>query len=569
MAEPAFHGVLTAWCTPMPPWKDIMPSNLSRRRFLAATGVATGGVVLGRADHALAGSRGSGGSAELNIVFVLDGLRPDSVNPADTPNIHRLRQEGVFFAQAHAEVPTVTRVNGPAWGTGMHASRHGLVGNAMYIPEMDPNAAISTGNPYTLLELDEKTGAIVLTETLGQRLQRQGKKLVAIGSAAAGGGPFLVNPTAQHGTGVSITYIRPEGPLTFPEEGGQVMRDRFGAPPGGSSAEAIDYCTAVVNEYILTDLGPDVLFFWMSEPDHSQHPNAAGSPEAIANIRNADRNLGTVLDRLDKLGLADSTNIFVVSDHGFTLNDFGVNVEDELIAAGLKAGPDSSDVVVAVTGSALVYVSERDPQRIQEVIEFLQQQEWVGALYTAAHRPEDGNYRSAGDNAPAKGWVDGTLSLELIHQANPVRGGDMLVTFPWSSRPNPFGVRGTSHRAVRGPTRPISGSASGHGGVSPYDITNTMIAWGPDVKSGVVSQVPAGNVDVAPTILSLATGEEPALDGRVLKEALKDGPDPASIPSSTRVVTAPPGKGRAGSAAQISLVGDSRYIDKSWPLHGH
>ncbi|MQA05532.1 MAG: sulfatase-like hydrolase/transferase [Streptosporangiales bacterium] len=493
--------------------------------------------------------------AGLNVVFALDGLRPDSVNPADTPNIHRLRQQGVTFARAHADLPTTTRVNAAAWGTGMHPSRHGLVGNAIHVPAMAENAAIGTGNPYTLLELAARSGPVLLTETLGERLQRHGKRLVVIGSAANGGGPFLVNPTARDGTGVSITYLRPDGPLTFPAAVGETIRDRFGPPPGGSSTEAIDYCTAVVDEYVLTELGPDVLFFWMSEPDHSQHPYGVGSPEAVASLRDADHDVGTVLDRLDRLGVADRTNVFVVSDHGHTRTTFGVNLADELVAAGLKAGPDSSDVVVAVTGSALLFVRDRDPARIREITEFLQRQEWAGALYTAARSPDDSD--------PTTGWVEGTLSLELVHQAHPVRGADILVTFPWSSRPNPFGVRGSSYRATTRPTGP-SESVSGHGGVGPHDITTTMIACGPDFRSGVVSHVPAGNVDLAPTILALATGEEPALDGRVLKEALKDGPAPATVRTSTRVLTAPPGNGRTGSAVQVSLADGHRYVDKSW-----
>ena len=35
------------------------------------------------------------GKARLNLVFILDGLRPDSVNPEDTPNIYKLREQGM------------------------------------------------------------------------------------------------------------------------------------------------------------------------------------------------------------------------------------------------------------------------------------------------------------------------------------------------------------------------------------------------------------------------------------------------------------------------------------------
>jgi hypothetical protein len=41
------------------------------------------------------------GNATLNLVLVLDGLRPDSITADETPNLWRLRQEGVNFLNRH------------------------------------------------------------------------------------------------------------------------------------------------------------------------------------------------------------------------------------------------------------------------------------------------------------------------------------------------------------------------------------------------------------------------------------------------------------------------------------
>jgi len=57
--------------------------------------------------------------SRLVIVFVVDGLRPDSITAEDTPTLFRLRAEGVDFADSHAVFPTVTRVNAAALATGM------------------------------------------------------------------------------------------------------------------------------------------------------------------------------------------------------------------------------------------------------------------------------------------------------------------------------------------------------------------------------------------------------------------------------------------------------------------
>ncbi len=37
------------------------------------------------------------GQARLILVFILDGLRPEAINPDDAPNLFRLRQEGVNY----------------------------------------------------------------------------------------------------------------------------------------------------------------------------------------------------------------------------------------------------------------------------------------------------------------------------------------------------------------------------------------------------------------------------------------------------------------------------------------
>ena len=54
------------------------------------------------------------------------------------------------------------------------------------------------------------------------------------------------------------------------------------------------------------------------------------------------------------------------------------------------------------------------------------------------------------------------------------------------------------------------------------------------------------------------------LDGRILVEALADGPDAEHMVAETRVHTVQAGAYRA--ALQISEVAGHRYIDKSWRL---
>lgn len=517
-----------------------------------------------------------GGAADLNLVLVFDGLRPDSINAEDTPNLYRLREEGVNFTNSHAVVPTVTRVNAASLSTGTYPGTHGIVGNSMYIPEVDPTNAFSTGDANNLIELREKTGEVVLVDTLAERLGQRDKRVVSIGSGSSGSS-YLLNPDASEGSGVMINTGDPDGttPFAFPTEVGDDILERFGPPPTKEGVEnsnaSVDYMTTVFNEYVLSELRPDVATLWFTEPDGTQHATGAGSPESLEVIRNDDRNVGLILDRLNDLGLADDTNIFLTSDHGFSLTTAGINVAQDLIDAGLKASKDSDDVVVANTGASLIHVKDRDPRHIRKIVEYLQEQPYADALYTAAKRPVHGKYKPVRDDADAAdiadGWVDGTFSLELVHEANPQRGADILLTFPWTSETNTFGVPGTATTSTGGESGPRTGPGSGHGSFSPWDVRNTLIAWGTDFKDGVNSPVPAGNVDIAPTILALEGVDDTALvalDGRKLTEALNEGPDPLKVPYQTRTFVTEAADGAYRTAVQISEADGTRYVDKSW-----
>jgi hypothetical protein len=156
--------------------------------------------------------------------------------------------------------------------------------------------------------------------------------------------------------------------------------------------------------------------------------------------------------------------------------------------------------------------------------------------------------------------VAGTFALELIHAADTERGPDLVVTFPWTSAANGHGVPGTDLACVSGGA---TLHASDHGSMSPWNVRNTLIAWGAGLKRGVSVGAPAGNVDVAPTVLALLGLDQPdGLDGRVLAEALAGGPDARQVAVERQVQTAEAGAYRA--VLQVSVVEGRRYVDASW-----
>src|SRR5438105_3943548 len=144
------------------------------------------------------------GTASLNVVLVLDGLRPDSITAEETPNLWRLRQEGVNFANGHAVFPTVTRANATAIATGTYPSRNGIFGNTLYVREVNPNRAFPNDEHQNLLKLDAVTnGGMVLTESLGEILAKRGKTLAVVSSGSTGSA-LLANHRAPKGVGILV-----------------------------------------------------------------------------------------------------------------------------------------------------------------------------------------------------------------------------------------------------------------------------------------------------------------------------------------------------------------------------
>src|SRR5215467_4701681 len=495
-------------------------------------------------------------SARLILVLMVDGRRRDASNTEDTPSLFKLRQEGVNYLNGHSVFPTVTRVNATAMATGTYPGKNGIVGNTLYVPKVNPNRAFNNDDYKNLLKLDEVTqGNMVLVKSLGELLHVRGMKLAAV-SSGSGGQTLLLNPRAPKGVGILVNgELEPGALVAYPPRVNNEILSRFGPAPrkGGEKDPydtSVNWTQEVLREYVIPQLQPDVILNWIGEPDHMQHAFGVGSPEALRSIKNADRQVGLVLKKLEAAGLSDRTNIFVVSDHGFELNVFGVNTAQELIKAGLKANADSDDVVIAASGQAvLLHVKGRDSNRINTIVKFLQSQHWAGVMFTAARQ---------GDQEKIRGWVDGTFSLELIHMFHTERGPDIVLTFPWSSATNAFGVQGSDYSNTGAATGPLTGQASGHGSMSPWSVRNMFFAWGVDFKRGVTFRVPASNVDLTPTLLALK-----GIDGRVLLEALTGGPDEEQIPIETRTFTTETADGYRATI-QVTNLGSQRYIDKSW-----
>jgi len=472
-----------------------------------------------------------------HLVVVLDGLRPDYVTPELMPNLHALGRRGVVFAHHHAVFPTVTRVNAASIVTGTYPSRHGLMGNAVYFPQVDPKRFLDTGDYDNLIKIDQATHHELLTApTLSEILQPSGKRVLAAGSGSTGA-VYLLNHKLSGGAILHTTFARPE----------DLQREaaaRFGAaPPAGTPNDARN--RRAVD--LLLDLGlkrvdPAVTLLWISDPDTTGHAKGVGDPATLESIRRADGEIKRIEEGLQRAGLLDSCNIWVTSDHGFSTYTGAPDLSRVLEPfAGTLA--DGTPRIVA--GGGAIYLRAGDRSATSSIVKQLQRTPGVGAVFAPAI--EAGGLH---------GRESGTISYDAI-EWNHVRAADILFSPDWSDQRNAFGFAGTT----------ASGGVAGHGSSSPHDIHNVLAAAGPDLKRGAVVTTPSGNVDFAPTFLHLLGIDVPAsMQGRVLREALAEGGSaaPDVQPAEVTVSSADGSYTLTASYSTVSVDGRQyRYLDST------
>ncbi|MBU0695025.1 MAG: alkaline phosphatase family protein [Bacteroidetes bacterium] len=428
------------------------------------------------------------------LIVFFDGLRPDYINPELMPNLYHFKQNGSYGDQHHSVFPTVTRVNASSYATGSYPAKNGLMGNTVYFPEVDPLHGLNTGDAEDLMKITAATHNHLLTAiSLGELVQQMGSKMMVFSSGSSGQA-YLQNHTLSGGAIINTSMILPE--VLRP----QVINDLGAIPEHAypNSAQHEWIANAVI-KYALAPEGPLVSAVWFSDPDGTAHRDGIGTATANASIQSVDAQFGRILKALKDKGLTDQCNIIISADHGFVTDIGKKGVTEFLIEKGLKKDKNSDDVLVI--GGA-VYVKNHDAAVIKNIVQALQEEQWIGAIFTKA---------SASD--ALKGEVAGTLSFNSIHWNHATRSADILVDANWNDAANAAGYKGSS----------FSRGVAGHGGFSPYEVHIPLIASGPSFKKAFKSELPTSNVDITPTILYLSHIKVPKeMDGRVMYELLKE-----------------------------------------------
>jgi predicted AlkP superfamily pyrophosphatase or phosphodiesterase len=491
---------------------------------------------------ALACSSALAGEPRHVVVVVWDGMRPDFVSEKNTPALWQMAKEGVAFRNHHAVYPSATNVNGTAIATGVYPGHSGILANHVYRPELEAKKSIDVEAGAVVEKGDLwSAGKYVAAPTIAELLQEAGQSSVIATAKTVG---LLLDRHVDPARGKnSITLF---AGVSLPASVAASMTKTLGAfPPATKAGERDAWTTKALTDFLWRDQLPAFSLLWLGEPDYTEHGTAPGTSEALNAIKSADENFARMLAALDRRGARSTTDIFVVSDHGFSTIARMIDLRKILKEAEFNAvtefsgEPKPGDImIVGNGGTVLFYVMQQDARTTQRLVDFLQQSDFAGVIFTKK--------RMAGTFPLKRGGIDNETAP------------DVVLAFRWNDSKNQFGTPGMIDADWQRP----AGQGT-HATLSRFDMHNMLVAAGPDFRRGETDDIASGNVDLAPTILRVLGISPPQMDGRILSEAMVGGAS-AKLKAETETMEAtndfPIGKWR--QYLKVSRVGATIYLDE-------
>ena len=381
----------------------------------------------------------------------------------------------------------------------------------------------------------------------------------------------------------ALTLAKDNGDPTAPIPIARLKDGQTGDPldhSGALSRRGFAYLTDVFVNYILPNKKPDLMIFWSKEPDATSHAYGPGTYNSIDATRMNDEILGRVVEKLRQLGWEDSTDIIITQDHnhstvsgdlahyplravadgsvgpqdphGYSVSGFvrtaelltrdglkaydGAGCRDIPILSGITADgthlypamddqdgnvcgraqkytspryvvpkpiPAGAIVVAANAGSDYLFVPDGNIDTVKAAVASLQARLQFGAIFVSDRHGE----------------IAGTLPMSLIKTESSASGRapDIIVSFSYDENAAVAGKSGVSYASS-------VNRRGDHGSFSPTDVRISLMASGPQFKSNFSDPLPTANVDIAPTVAHILGLSMPDVQGRILEEALQNGP---------------------------------------------
>jgi arylsulfatase A-like enzyme len=225
------------------------------------------------------------------VIIGVDGLSPDGIRKAATPNLHQLMKSGASTLHARAVMPTVSSPNWASMIMGAGPEQHGITSNDWELNkfEITPTAVGSGGMFPTIFGL--------------LRSQRPSAKIACFHDWDSFSRLFerKAADVVEH----------PKGPVQTTER-------------------AIAY---------LKEKKPEFTFIHLDHVDDAGHTHGHGTTQYYQAVAEADRLIGLILQSLKDAGIADKTVVLVTADHGGKGKGHGGSTMGEIEIPWIIAGP--------------------------------------------------------------------------------------------------------------------------------------------------------------------------------------------------------------------------------------
>jgi phosphonoacetate hydrolase len=477
------------------------------------------------------------------LVIVFDALRPEFVTPELMPNLTDFANRGVRYTNSHSTFPTETRVNQSAVITGCYPAGHGIVANKFIDKDASPGKVFNTGDEDELkAAFEHLNGELFHRPTLSQRLAGIGKSFATL-STGTPGGARLINHDAEHSGNFRLSLHRPDAATPY----GVIEHiiKTIGPMPKYQlpALEWVSYGVDCYLDYIEKQIAPDAMVLWLSEPDESFHHIGIGAPGSLSAIAHVDQEFGRILERQREQINSGRLQIIALSDHGqISLKGEPLDLVAKFKAGGfsIDAAPNESSQGVAIIDNAGgIWLARPDTDLLGKLVDWLQHQDWCGPIFT-------------------REGIAGTLRHRDVGIAH-VRAPDISLVCRHEDSDNTWARRGQSwHDAGY----PVGGGC--HGGLSSYELHNFLGLAGGCFGEGLMMDLPAGNIDICPTIMKLF-GQNicDGVDGRILAEGLKN---PGNLNNQEPVEHTFISGNSSGAVTHLNVtrMGSTHYLDRAW-----
>ncbi|MDO8683426.1 MAG: alkaline phosphatase family protein [Armatimonadota bacterium] len=448
--------------------------------------------------------------AKYLALIVIDAMRPDYMELAPTPILHKMREEGTYYDGSWVGyVINNTAPSHASISTGCYPKKHGIVGFRWKDP--------ATGKVYDPTEYHKvikgelsRIASANNVPSIAQAVKAGGPAAIAV--VSGGHKPYAAGPLALNsanytvllgGGGRNIDLGLPGPPnekseTTFIQ--GQRPPDetliKIRALKTRSDEWSIDAATIMLKNH-----KPRVLLINLPQVDGTGH-SCGGiiSPGAMRpTVERADRVIGRLIEDYKKLGIYDNTVFVVVGDHGM-IPDVSPVSSKVMKDAIKKAGTE----FLSSAGTGPIWIVDSSKAKdVAEAVMATKPEACSGGYYKIKLAEGKYEYRPA---PTTEKTIDPKLDKTyryLLSTAACANGPDLFFCSAEMSKiPKNFPKKG-KHYQISWGTQHIP-----------------IIMAGPGVKKGFVSKSPARLVDLAPTVLALVGIEPKGMDGIVLADAL-------------------------------------------------